>query len=82
MADEQIPLTIDAERMRKLGSELRGRFAAYDKARQSVEEQWLRINRRLLRATRRRGCACLRLPGFSPDGARFRRGSRTESVQA
>lgn len=42
MADEQIPLTIDAERMRKLGSELRSRFAAYDKARQSVEEQWLR----------------------------------------
>lgn len=42
MADEQTPLTIDAERMRKLGGELRSRFAAYDKARQSVEEQWLR----------------------------------------
>src|SRR3990167_958255 len=42
MADEQEPLTIDAERMRKLGNELRSRFAAYDKARRPIEDQWLK----------------------------------------
>lgn len=42
MADEQEPLMIDAERMRKLGNELRSRFAAYDKARRPIEDQWLK----------------------------------------
>lgn len=39
---EQEPLAIDAERMRKLGTELRARFCAYSKARSSAEEQWLK----------------------------------------
>lgn len=39
---EQEPLAINAERMRKLGSELRARFQSYVKARQTTEEQWLK----------------------------------------
>lgn len=41
MADQE-PLVINAERMRKLGNELRARFAAHVKARQTTEEQWLK----------------------------------------
>lgn len=41
MADEN-ELTIDRERMTSLGSTLRARFAAYDKARRTVEEQWIK----------------------------------------
>lgn len=40
--DEQQPLVIDAERMRRLGNTLRARFAAHVKSRQTVEEQWLK----------------------------------------
>lgn len=42
MADEQEKLPIDAERVRALGTSLRAKFTSYDKARQSVEEQWLK----------------------------------------
>lgn len=42
MAEEQQPLSIDTERMTKLASTLRSRFTEYDKARQSVEQQWLK----------------------------------------
>lgn len=41
MADENT-LTIDVERMRTLGTKLRSKFAAYDKARYNIEEQWLK----------------------------------------
>lgn len=40
--DEQQPLAIDVERMKKLGQTLRARFAANVKARQTTEEQWLK----------------------------------------
>lgn len=39
MADE---LIIDTERLSKLGVNLRSRFASYEKARSTVEEQWLK----------------------------------------
>lgn len=41
MADENT-LTLDADRMRALGTKLRSKFAAYDKARYNIEEQWLK----------------------------------------
>jgi hypothetical protein len=46
--DEQQPLTIDVERMRKLGHELRSRFAAYSKARSATENQWLKNVRQFI----------------------------------
>ena len=46
--DEQAPLVIDVERMRKLGQTLRGRFAHYVKARQTTELQWLRNVRQFI----------------------------------
>jgi hypothetical protein len=39
MADE---LNIDTDRLSRLGTTLRSRFAAYEKARSTVEEQWLK----------------------------------------
>lgn len=45
---EQEELKIDVSRMRALGTKLRGKFAAYDKARQTTEEQWLKNVRQFI----------------------------------
>lgn len=46
--DEQAPLVIDVERMRKLGRTLRARFQTYVKARQTTELQWLKNIRQFI----------------------------------
>lgn len=47
MADEN-ELQIDIERMRALGTTLRSRFSAHDRARRTVEEQWIKNVRQFI----------------------------------
>ncbi|MNX64966.1 hypothetical protein D3C86_960070 [compost metagenome] len=46
--DEQQPLAINAERMKKLGQELRARFAANVAARSATENQWMKNVRQFI----------------------------------
>ncbi|HEY7823375.1 MAG TPA: hypothetical protein VIG24_11095, partial [Acidimicrobiia bacterium] len=42
MADDDMELKLDADRLKKLGSKLKDRFNEYEKSRQVREEQWLK----------------------------------------